>query len=303
MNLYKDPSAIPSSIKEKLDTVIVLGGGVPETVSDPPVYTKARCKAAAQVYKSVHNTNQRLKILALSAGTAHLPQLISSDGLPVWESTASASYLMNELEVPPEDIYVETTSYDTISNAFFTRTNFCDINDWKKLLIVTNDFHMKRTMYIFDWIMNSENPHEKQTHSRYELYFLSVPDEGLSEVALKARYDKEEKSARNVKDVLSKKFPTLPDICGFLNHNHSFYTAKMLVDRANNHQTKDDTPDAMMLRQSYGGMRNQEGNYRKYRLNTSLEAETWFLFGILFGVLLPFIGRLFFTKGHKMHIK
>lgn len=302
MNLYKDPNDIPSSIKEKLDTIIVLGGGVPETVSDPPVYTKARCKVAAQVYKSVQTRNQSLRILALSAGTAHLPQLISPDGLPVWESTASASYLMNELEVPSEHIYVETTSYDTISNAFFTRTNFCDINNWKKLLIVTNDFHMKRTMYIFQWIMNAENPNEKQKINGYELYFLSVPDEGLSEVALKARYDKEEKSARNVKDVLSKKFPTLPDIFGFLNHNHSFYTAKMLVDRANSRQSKADNPDVMMLRQSYGGISSKVESHAKYNLKTSLQAETYFFLGILFGVLLSMIGRLLLTKGHKMHI-
>jgi hypothetical protein len=211
---------------------------------------------------------------------------------------------MNELEVPPEDIYVETTSYDTISNAFFTRTNFCDINNWKKLLIITNEFHMKRTIYIFEWIMNAKNPHEQQqTNNRYELYFLSVPDEGLSDVALRARYDKEEKSARNVKDVLSKKFPTLPDIFEFLNHNHSFYNAKMLVDRANNHQSKVDTPDAMMLRQSYGGIGKQVGSPLKYNVNASLQAETIFFFGILFGVLLSIVGRLFLTKGHKMHVK
>jgi Uncharacterized conserved protein len=302
MNLYKDPSEIPSSIKDNLDTIVVLGGGVPETVSDPPVYTKARCKAAAQVYKSV-NTNERLKILALSAGTAHVPQLISFDGLPVWESTASASYLMKELGVPPEDIYVETTSYDTISNAFFTRTNFCDINDWKKLLIVTNEFHMKRTMYIFNWIMNAENPREKQTDRRYELYFLSVPDDGLSEVSLRARYDKEEKSARNVKDVLSKKFPTLPDIFGFLNHEHSFYTAKMLVDRANNDQIKDESPGAMILRQSYGGTSSNIGKHKNNWANTSMEGENAFFIGVLFGISLAIAGRLLLTKGHKMHIK
>lgn len=308
-SLYKEPSEIPSAVKNDLDAIIVLGGGVPESVNDPPIYTKARCQAAAQVYQSLaihgNGTNNRKppKILALSAGTAHLPQLLSADGLPIWESTASASYLMNELQVPAEDLYVETTSYDTISNAFFTRTNFCDIADWKNLLIVTNEFHMKRTRYIFEWIMNAENPHEKQSSRKYNLSFLSVPDVGLSEVALKARYDREEQSAHNVKEVLSKNYPSLPDIFDFLNHNHSFYSAKKLVDRANLQQHQDETPNMMMLRQSYGGLSSEGKSSSHRRITRNWGMKTEFLRGVICGVVLVGLANLLFVKRKKIHVK
>jgi hypothetical protein len=95
-----------------------------------------RCDAAAQVYQQ---SQKAPAILCLSAGTAHMPQLLSVDGLPVWESTSSATYLLDKLNIPPKDVFVETTSYDTISNAYFARTSFTDVIGWKRLLIITNE--------------------------------------------------------------------------------------------------------------------------------------------------------------------
>jgi uncharacterized SAM-binding protein YcdF (DUF218 family) len=59
----------------------------------------------------------------------------------LWESTACAAYLMNHPTYPVEEplLYVETTSYDTISNAFFARSTMTDVAGWRKLLIVTNE--------------------------------------------------------------------------------------------------------------------------------------------------------------------
>ncbi|CAM9585554.1 unnamed protein product, partial [Heterosigma akashiwo] len=231
LNTFKSPEAIPTSIREQLDVIVILGGGVPDTPDSPPSYTKARCKYAKEVYEaSKFPPNGPPKILAISAGTAHLPQLLSADGLPVWESTASASYLIKELNIPGEDVYCETTSYDTISNAFFTRTNFCDIAGWNKILIITNEFHMLRTRYIFDWIMNV--PDLRSTvPPNYELYYLSVPDEGFTKEALAVRATKEQESGNNVKHILSKKYTNLEGVFEFITQNHSFYTAEKLVER------------------------------------------------------------------------
>ena len=59
----------------------------------------------------------------------------------LWESTACAAYLMNHPKYPVEErlLYVETSSYDTISNAFFARSTMTDVAGWRKLLIVTNE--------------------------------------------------------------------------------------------------------------------------------------------------------------------
>ncbi len=168
-NYFHSLSSIPSDLS--FDAIIVLGGGVPEDIKNPPIYTKERCDAASQIYhkqKDNDSSSSAPKILTLSAGTAHLPQALSADGLPIWESTSSSAYLIHTLNVQPEDVYAETTSYDTISNAFFARLNFCDLTDWNKLLVITNEFHMDRTKILFDWIfhapISNKNNHNDNSH-------------------------------------------------------------------------------------------------------------------------------------------
>jgi uncharacterized SAM-binding protein YcdF (DUF218 family) len=249
--MYSTPEQVPKHIIQNLDVIIVLGGGVPDDPNSPPSYVKKRCDYASAVYHLASDT-KKPNVLALSAGTAHLPQLISNDGLPVWESTATASYLIRKCKVDPTHVYVETTSYDTISNAFFTRTNFCDIAGWKNLLIITNDFHMERTKLIFDWIMKVPST-STTSQEGYNLHYLSVPDDGLSKEALQVRKHKEAKSADTVKNILSKKYTTVQDVWIFLTREHSFYNAQQLVDRANT--IVDDKRDQKFqaLRLSYGG--------------------------------------------------
>jgi uncharacterized SAM-binding protein YcdF (DUF218 family) len=133
-HLFQNPADIPDSLLRSLDVVFVLGGGAPSSLDLPPVYTQRRCDDAARVVER----KPALPILCLSAGTAHVPQLLSPAGLPIWESTASAAYL--QAKYPSiRNVYVETTSYDTIGNAFFARTSHADIAGWKQILIVTNE--------------------------------------------------------------------------------------------------------------------------------------------------------------------
>ena len=112
-NYFHSVEQIPS--EASFDAILVLGGGVPEDIRKPPIYTRERCKAASEVYhrhQSQSSSDAPPRILTLSAGTAHLPQALSADGLPIWESTASAAYLIHDLDVKPQDLFAETTSYD-----------------------------------------------------------------------------------------------------------------------------------------------------------------------------------------------
>jgi uncharacterized SAM-binding protein YcdF (DUF218 family) len=253
--LFTDPNHLPQDLIASLDAILVLGGGAPESLESPPVYVQRRCDDAAKVVqrfqqggffqtpgkekilsqslaksnetRSLLSTQDSLPILCLSAGTAHLPQLLSKDGLPIWESTSCAAYLKTRFEI--SNVYVETTSYDTIGNAFYTRTAHTDINGWRRLLIVTSEFHMDRTRAIFDWIFEFPPTSGKK---KYDLYYLSSANVGLTEEAVTARREREAQSATTLGQVLIPKYKSLPEIYQFLTESHSLYTASKLVERA-----------------------------------------------------------------------
>lgn len=196
-----------------------------------------------------------MPILCLSAGTAHLPQLLSADGLPIWESTACAAYILSTannnnnssdnnstatktktIDIPPESIYVETSSYDTIGNAFFARTTHTEFKDWRKLLIITNEFHMDRTIRIFDWIFSFPPTDGAATSTStdlsllYDLYYLESPNAGLTSEAIQARKKREATSLLRV-DQLSEDKKSLRDVHEFLTQDHALYTSKHLIER------------------------------------------------------------------------
>ena len=302
--IYASAKEIPDEVVAKLHAIVVLGGGVPVSPNEPPIYVIERCKDAARIFhrhESAGDSSHRshLNIITLSAGTAHLPQLLSSDGLPVWESTASASYLMTELGVPKQYLFAETTSYDTISNAFFTRTNYADMAGWKNLLIITNEFHMQRTKKIFDWIFQA--PSNGITEALpYALYYLSSEDVGLSEGALSIRKEKELKSTKTVETYLSKEYPTLNGIWEFLTTDHSFYNASQLVDRANVDARFVDA-STKTLRDSYGGI---NGNSHRRICTDCIKDSTSFLQGVFVGSLTVFF-LLWVRRGEysKLHSK
>jgi len=257
----KDHKILPTSIVESLDAIFVLGGGVPTTLHEPPIYVQRRCDVAAAIVQQWQAQQQQdkstplLPILTLSAGTAHLPQFMGPDGLPVWESTSSAAYLKSKHGLS-DNVFVETTSYDTISNAFYARTSFTDITGWKTLLIITNEFHMERTKLIFDWIFGVQrtaNDNISNTPSSpYTLIYLACDDIGLSGKALRARQEHEQKGFNNIRDrIIPQYSSSLLDVWTFLNQKHDFYSSKGLIQRAESNNKFTSSHSA--LKDSYGG--------------------------------------------------
>ena len=134
-------ASIDAAKAQQFDAILVLGGGVPLAPRKQLPFVAARCQAAAAVWRAA---SIKPKILCLSAGTAHCPQLLDARGSVVFEATASAAELI-DAGVDEQDVFVETTSFDTIGNAFFARTDHCSLAGWKRLLIITSAFHMDRT--------------------------------------------------------------------------------------------------------------------------------------------------------------
>lgn len=223
------------------DAILVLGGGVPLGPRVQLPFVANRCNLAKEIY-----TQQQPppKILTLSAGTAHCPQLMCAAGLPVWEATVSAACLI-DAGVPAKDVYVETTSYDTIGNAYYARMCHTEVANWRKLLIITSEFHMERTKAIFDWVFALDPPPEK-----YTLMYQATPDDGLTGEAVTLRAEREHKSAENVRNNLAANRKSLRDVHQFLTSKHDLYMAESLVERASKAAATTIDP---VLAASYGG--------------------------------------------------
>ena len=173
--------------KVRFDCILVLGGGVPPGPRTQLPFVANRCDAAALV-RDCHDDTHKPAILCLSAGTAHAPQRISADGLPVWEATASAAHLIDR-GVPPSAVFVETTSYDTIGNAYFARVCHTDHAGWRRLLVITSEFHMDRSSAIFEWVYSATPLPPGMPYK--PLIFLATPDDGLTGEAVGARAARE----------------------------------------------------------------------------------------------------------------
>lgn len=61
-----------------------------------------------------------------------------------------------KLGVPFNKIITENNSRDTVGDAFFTKLIILKNTKWKKLLIITSDYHVIRTSKIFKFIYGSQ---------------------------------------------------------------------------------------------------------------------------------------------------
>jgi len=241
---YLDVAGAVALVKsgEPVDALLVLGGGPPVSARVTLPFVEKRVDAAWEVYDAAPT---KPAILALSAGTAHAKQMLTPKGLPLWESTAAAAALVDR-GVPPEHVFVETSSFDTISNAFFARTTHVDLQGWTRLVVITTDWHVPRTEAIFEWIFPS---------SGYDLHFLATDSAGLSAAAVDARRAKEATSLASVRG-LRRQYPALTDVYTFLTTKHDFYTAAKLAaaaDEGSASSSGDEAQQAVLLRESYGG--------------------------------------------------
>ncbi|GFH14157.1 DUF218 domain-containing protein [Haematococcus lacustris] len=81
-------------------------------------------------------------------GTPHKPPILGSNGHVLHESTSCAAYLMAR-GLPVDRILKEVSSYDTVGNAFFSLTIHALPAGWRKVAVVTSNFHMPRTRCLF----------------------------------------------------------------------------------------------------------------------------------------------------------
>jgi hypothetical protein len=164
----------------EFDVIVVPGGGVRPGGAVPP-WTRERLDHALRI-------RQDEPIIVLSAGTVHRPPPLDASGFPIFESLAAARYLIKQ-GLDPRKVLIETCSYDTIGNAYFARVIHIEPGNYRRLRIITSDFHMPRTESIFRWVFSLGVDDQY-----YQMVFDSVPDTGISRDALQARNKKEKNS-------------------------------------------------------------------------------------------------------------
>lgn len=212
---------VPETPKLPYDAILVPGGGS-QRDADPsslPEWTIRRLDAAKDVWVTQH---QVPIIITLSAGTPHRPNFVDADGFPVLEATSAALYLQQQ-GVPPSALLQETTSLDTIGNAYFARVQHTDPAGFRRLLIITSAFHMPRTAAIFDWLF-SLNPDPERP---YVLSYLSVSDANIDDEVIVARAQREQDSLRGFLRT-SASLRSLRDVHSWLFREHKAYAVPVL---------------------------------------------------------------------------
>lgn len=126
------------------DVIIVLGGGIN---GDGSLGESSR----QRVDKGVELYKKRAAPYLIMSGKGGF---LSETQLPFTEAEVMKKYAVT-LGVDPKDVFLEEKSKDTIGNAYFTR-KLSEDKKWKRFIVVTSDYHLKRSKYIFRKIFGRE---------------------------------------------------------------------------------------------------------------------------------------------------
>jgi hypothetical protein len=201
--------------------ILIPGGGVGGDAAPQP-WVRRRLDRAVELHDGG-------LLICLSAGTTHKPPPRDAEGFPVFESVASAEYLIRR-GIDRRKLLVETCSYDTIGNAYFSRVIHCEPRRLHRLLVITSEFHMPRTQAVFDWVYGL--PSEGQSGwPPFCLAYEEVPDEGIDPDALRRRIAREQDALRQAGE-LSLRVKTLEALHEWLFTDHAAYAAGLKPDRA-----------------------------------------------------------------------
>lgn len=141
-------------LKDRHDAIVVLGGMVDEDGTLAP-WVAARVERALEAYE---------------AGVAPRVVFTGRSGLygpaqpPITEAAAMAAYAQ-QLGLPSEAVLLEEHARDTLGNAYFVRRDILQPNDWRSIRVVTNDFHLSRSAWVFRKVLGP----------RYDFSFTSAP--------------------------------------------------------------------------------------------------------------------------------
>lgn len=126
------------------DAIVVLGSGVNPDGSVPPV-AKTRIDLAVELYRN------GIAPRVICSGKYGLMVLEEPD---LSEAAAMAEYAAVQ-GIPRRALLLEEDSRDTLGNAYFTKSKFLQPNGWTSLRVITSDYHLFRTAWVFRKVLGS----------------------------------------------------------------------------------------------------------------------------------------------------
>lgn len=131
-----------------MKVIIILGGGL-TTDNKLPTWVIDRCSIGIKIYQ---NDPDNFKFITASGGSYHNKPNVVGNFIE-FESCVISQYLIDH-GIPSNKILRESTSYDTVGNMYFIKTTITEPLNYKDLIIITSDFHIKRSKYLANFIFN-----------------------------------------------------------------------------------------------------------------------------------------------------
>lgn len=211
MEYFKSCEISNNNITKNLNCkhIFVLAGGQLKNgcVND---WVKERLKLSLKFA----NKNNDSIIYCIGGGTYHKPPILNIYNHVIHESKSCANYLIKS-GFDSKRIRREWASYDTIANGFFSFLNFIIPLQINEIILITSEFHMKRTKVIFDFLNNIFKLNTK--------IFYIESDNNMDDELLQIRINREEKSRKQFIDNIVNKINKTYDFMNWFYNEHNAY--------------------------------------------------------------------------------
>jgi uncharacterized SAM-binding protein YcdF (DUF218 family) len=130
-------------LPQRPDAVIVLAN-LMDTQGQLYAESAARARLAVDIFK--HTQAAYL----VTCGWAY------RDDSDIIIADAFKTHITTQFGLAPEMVIAEPNSRDTVGDAYFTKVNLAIPNAWKRICVVTSDYHVARTREIFEFVYGGD---------------------------------------------------------------------------------------------------------------------------------------------------